>query len=210
MESTKQKTSYCIGLETGRRLKAQFGEMDLKCLENGFVDAIKDIAPKLAQEEIVSLLTTLQKQIELQQKTHFTKLSEENKRASAEFLEANKQNKDIQTLSSGLQYQILSSGPKKSAHPTPLDVVTIHYKGSFIDGTVFDSSYLREEPLTIPLARAIPGWSEVLQLMQEGDNWKVFIPPYLAYAEMGFPPTIGPNMVLVFDIELIKIGEKPA
>ncbi len=208
MESTKEKVSYCIGLETGRNLRHQFADMDMERLNEGFQDALSEADPKLKQEEIQSIMTALKHQIETQQRQHFSKVAEDNKKRSEAFLNGNKNKEGVKTLSSGLQYKVISSGPSSGAHPTPLDFVKIHYRGNFIDGRVFDSSYQRGQPHVFPLNRVIPGWTEVLQLMKVGDKWQVFIPAYLAYGEMGFGQEIGPNMALVFEIELLGINEK--
>ena len=207
MESTKEKVSYCIGLETGRNLKNQFADMDQDCLMKGFTDALAGSTPELPQEEIQSILVALKNQIEVQQRQNFSRVAEENKKQSEAFLNENKKKEGIEILTSGLQYKILSSGPIKGGHPTPLDFVKIHYRGSFPDGRVFDSSYQRGQPHVFPLNRVIPGWTEILQLMRVGDKWQVFIPPYLAYGQMGFGQEIGPNMALVFEIELLGINE---
>jgi FKBP-type peptidyl-prolyl cis-trans isomerase FklB len=208
MKTTKEKVSYCIGLETGRNLKHQFGDMDSERLTQGFNDALSESNPQLTQEEIQSILHALRKQVETQQREHFSQVAEENKKRSEAFLADNKAKEGVVTLSSGLQYKALSSGPGSGPHPTPLDFVKIHYRGSFTDGRVFDSSYQRGEPHIFPLNRVIPGWTEVLQKMHVGDKWEVFIPAYLAYGEMGFGQEIGPNMALIFEIELIAINEK--
>ena len=208
MKTTKEKVSYCIGLETGRNLKHQFGDMDAERLAQGFHDALSEANPQLAQEEIHSILLALRKQVETQQREHFSKIAEENKRRSEAFLTENKTKEGVTTLSSGLQYKPISAGPASGPHPTLLDFVKIHYRGSFIDGRVFDSSYQRGEPTVFPLNRVIPGWTEALQQMKVGDKWQVFIPAYLAYGEMGFGQEIGPNTALVFEIELLGINQK--
>jgi FKBP-type peptidyl-prolyl cis-trans isomerase FklB len=207
MQTTKEKVSYCIGLETGKNLKQQFADMDFTCLSQGFHDALKDLPPQLAKEEIQSILVALKNQIEMQQREYFNRISEENKKRGEAFLHENKEKEGIVTLPSGLQYKVLTSGPGKGQHPTSLDVVKIHYRGSFIDGRVFDSSYQRGQPVTFPLNRVITGWSEALQKMKIGDKWQVFIPSYLAYAEMGYGQEIGPNSTLIFEIELLGINE---
>lgn len=143
----------------------------------------------------------------MQQRQNFSKLAEDNKKQSEQFLNENKNKKGVESLSSGLQYKVLSSGPASGTHPTPLDFVKIHYRGSFIDGRIFDSSYQRGQPHVFPLNRVIPGWTEILQMMKPGDKWEVYIPPYLAYGQMGFGQEIGPNMALIFEIELIAINE---
>jgi FKBP-type peptidyl-prolyl cis-trans isomerase FklB len=208
MNSTKEKVSYCIGLETGRNLRHQFADMDMERLNEGFQDALSESDPKLKQDEIQSILVALRNQVESQQRQHFSRISEENKKQSEAFLIENKDNEGVAALNSGLQYKVLSSGPSSGEQPTPLDHVKIHYRGSFIDGRVFDSSYQRGQPHVFPLNRVIAGWTEVLQLMKVGDKWQVFIPPYLAYGEMGFGQEIGPNMALIFEIELLGINEK--
>ena len=208
MKSTKEKVSYCIGLETARNLRHQFADMDMECLTQGFHDALSETTPKLTEEEIRSVLVALKNQVESQQRHHFAKVAEENKKRSESFLTENKSKEGVVTLTSGLQYKVLAKGEGASPHPTPLDFVKIHYRGTFIDGRVFDSSYQRGQPHVFPLNRVIPGWVEVLQLMKVGDKWQVFIPPYLAYGEMGFGQEIGPNMALVFEIELLSINEK--
>ncbi|MBS0620495.1 MAG: FKBP-type peptidyl-prolyl cis-trans isomerase [Verrucomicrobia bacterium] len=206
MKSTKEKVSYCIGLETGKNLRMQFNDMDVDCLSQGFTDAILQNNPLLGPEEVQSILVALKNQVETQQRQFFAKVAEENKKKSEAFFAENKEKEGVVTLSSGLQYKVLSSGDTAGSHPTPFDAVQIHYRGSFVDGRVFDSSFQRGEPLLFPLNRVIPGWSEALQLMRVGDKWQVFIPPYLAYGEMGYGQEIGPNMALIFEIELLAIN----
>lgn len=208
MESTKEKVSYCIGLETGTALCNQYAEMDIDCLIQGIQDAASRSDAKLAKEEIQSILSSLRNQVEFQRRQNFSKAAEENKKRSEEFLSQNKTKAGVETLTSGLQYKILSSGSKAERSPTALDFVKIDYRGSFIDGRVFDSSYQRGQPLVTPLNRVMAGWAEVLQLMRVGDKWQVFVPHYLAYGEMGFQNVIGPNTALVFEIELLGINQQ--
>ena len=203
METTREKVSYCIGLETGKSIKMQFSDIDLPLLLKGFQDGLADKDPELGEEEIAQIMQALRVQIEKQQKEYIAFLSTENKRKGEEFLKENKGKPGIVTLPSGLQYKVINSGKGKS--PKPLDVVTAHYKGTFIDGRVFDSSYERDKPQTFVVNRVIPGWSEVLQLMKEGDKWQIFVPAYLAYGEAGFGNQIGPNMTLIFEIELVGV-----
>ena len=111
----------------------------------------------------------------------------------------------MKTTKSGLQYKVLKEGTGKS--PAKTDTVTAHYKGTLIDGTTFDSSYMRGEPLKIPVGGVIPGWTEALQLMKVGSKWVLYVPSDLAYGPAGSPPVIGPNSTLVFEVELLGIGE---
>jgi len=203
MKSTKEKVSYCIGLETGRNLKQQFSEIDLTLLLKGFQDALSDIPPPLAPQEIHSTLMTLKAQIENQQKEYISQLAEKNKKAGEGFLHLNKQKSDVIALPSGLQYKVLKQGSGPS--PTIFDSVSVHYTGSLIDGKVFDSSYERGEPVSFPVNRVIPGWSEALQMMKVGDKWQLFIPHYLAYGEHGFGKDIAPNSTLIFEMECLAI-----
>lgn len=127
----------------------------------------------------------------------------ENKQEGEAFLAANGKKPGIVTTSSGLQYQVLSQGA--GAKPSATDEVTVHYRGTTIDGREFDSSYARGAPATFPLNRVIAGWTEGLQLMPEGSKYRLFIPSDLAYGSRGAGPDIGPNATLIFDVELIKI-----
>lgn len=129
---------------------------------------------------------------------------EENKAAGEKFLAENKQKPEIKVTTSGLQYQALTEGNGKA--PSATDNVTVHYRGTTIDGTEFDSSYNRGAPATFPLNRVIPGWTEGLQLMKEGAKYRLFIPSQLAYGERGAGRHIGPNSALIFDVELIKVN----
>jgi len=129
---------------------------------------------------------------------------EENKAAGEKFLTENAQNPDVKTTGSGLQYLVLTEG--NGASPKATDNVTVHYKGTTIDGKEFDSSYSHGGPATFPLNRVIPGWTEGLQLMKEGAKYRLFIPSTLAYGERGAGRAIGPNSALIFDVELLKVN----
>ncbi len=204
MESNSEKVSYCIGLEAGRNIKGQFKDIDDELLKKGFSDALANKTPSLEREEMETILKSLQQQIQMQQKQYVEELAMKNKEDGESFLEENKENEGVSTLASGLQYKILNAGTGVS--PSMHDEVTIHYRGSLIDGTVFDSTYERDEPQKVPLSRLIPGWSEALKMMKVGDKWQLSIPSYLAYGENGFGPHIQPNATLLFDVELIKIN----
>ncbi len=204
MKTTKEKVSYCIGLETGRNLQRQFTDMDLELLKKGFNDALTNSDPKLGADEVQSIMQALRQQIDQQQRQFFAKLSEQNRKEGETFLGENKLKEGVVTLGSGLQYKVLQAGtgPK----PTAADVVTVHYRGSFLNGRIFDSSYERGKPHAFPVNRVIPGWSEALQLMRVGDKWQLFIPHYLAYGEAGFGNEIGPCTTLLFEMELLGIN----
>jgi FKBP-type peptidyl-prolyl cis-trans isomerase FklB len=131
------------------------------------------------------------------------RIPEKNKREGEAFLAKNKGAKGVKTTASGLQYKVLAKG--KGKKPGPDDSVTVHYRGTLIDGTEFDSSQRRGQPATFPVKGVIPGWTEALQLMPEGSKWMLYIPAPLAYGERGVGPLIGPNATLVFEVELLSI-----
>ena len=131
--------------------------------------------------------------------------AEKNKAAGEAFLAANKIKPNVITLTDGLQYKILIEG--KGVRPTAKDRVTVHYAGTLINGKEFDSSYKRGQPATFPVNAVIRGWIEALQLMPVGSTWELYIPSVLAYGENGAPPSIGPNEVLIFKVELIGINQ---
>ncbi len=130
---------------------------------------------------------------------------EENKAAGEKFLAQNAKKPNVKTTTSGLQFEVITAGSGKT-NPSASDNVTVHYKGTTIDGKEFDSSYSRGEPTSFPLNAVIPGWTEGVQLMTEGAKYKFFIPSNLAYGENGAGGAIGPNEALIFDVELIKIN----
>ncbi len=121
---------------------------------------------------------------------------------SEEFLKENAKKEGVKTLPDGLQYKVLKEGAGKT--PSGSDVVSVHYRGTLVDGTEFDSSYKRGQPIEFPVNGVIKGWTEALQLMKEGSKWMLFIPSKLAYGERGVGP-IGPNEALIFEVELLKV-----
>src|SRR5258708_5054452 len=137
MKSTREKVSYCIGLQMGLNLKNQFTDMDLGLVKEGFQDALNGTPARLSTEEIHNVMNTLRQQMEVQQRQQIAKLAEQNKKSGEEFLSENKKKEGIITLASGLQYAILNPGHGSS--PTLFDVVTAHYKGTFIDGREFEN-----------------------------------------------------------------------
>jgi FKBP-type peptidyl-prolyl cis-trans isomerase len=128
---------------------------------------------------------------------------DKNLKEGDDFLTANGKKEGVKTLPSGLQYKVIKSGTGRS--PKATDTVKVHYNGTLTDGTVFDSSVQRGEPATFPVNQVIPGWTEALQLMKEGDKWQLYIPSKLAYGEQGAGGKIGPNSALIFDVELLSI-----
>ncbi len=206
LKNQKDKVSYIIGMEIGKNFKKQSVDIDPDILTRGIKDAISGRKSLLPEQEIQETMAAFQKEMTAKQEELTKKLGEKNKKEGEAFLAENKKKGDVKTLPSGLQYKVIKAGTGKK--PRLTDTVTTHYRGTLIDGTEFDSSYRRGQPASFPVGGVIPGWTEALQLMEEGAKWQLFIPPNLAYGERGMGGVIGPNATLIFEIELISIQEK--
>lgn len=198
------KLSYALGLGIGRQL-AQMGATSLSI--DDFATAIKDVLAgaelKVSDQEAQTLV---QEFFRKQEEKANAEMAEKGKKAKAEgeqYLADNAMKEGVVTLPSGLQYKVLSEGNGKK--PKATDKVKCHYEGFLVDGTVFDSSIRRGEPAVFPLNQVIAGWTEGLQLMQEGAKYRFFIPYHLGYGEHGAGATIPPYAALVFDVELIEV-----
>lgn len=203
LESFEQKLSYAFGLDLGAYFKNMEQDVDLELIHKGIVDGYNGNEPLLSKEEAVKVQ---QKFTAGQQEKQLRVMSEKsaaNKKKAQEFLEENRKKEGVRETSSGMQYKVVKEGT--GAKPGKDDKVVVHYKGTLLDGTEFDSSYKRGEPLTFPLNRVISGWTEALQLMSVGSIYQVYLPPQLGYGDRGAPPAIEPGSLLIFDIELLKI-----
>jgi len=205
LKSTKQKTSYSIGVNMSNNLKTLSSEIDIEALLDGLANGMKGGKLKMSNEEMQKTLMAFQEKITKQRTEAQSKVKSANADAGKKFLAENKKKKGVVTTKSGLQYKVIKSG-KGGKSPTATETVTTHYRGTLIDGTEFDSSYARKKPTSFPVNGVIKGWTEALQLMKPGDKWKLFIPADLAYGDRGAGAKIGPGSTLIFDIELIKIG----
>lgn len=177
-------------------------DVDRDLALQGFKDALADAKTLLSTEEIRATVIQLQKDQKEKQLHVVKELAERNARAGDAFLAANKYKDGVTVLPNGLQYLVLKAGDRKK--PTLQDKVVCHYRGTFIDGSEFDSSYSRQQPATFAVNRVIKGWTDALQLMPVGSKWQLFVPPSLAYGERG-SGRIGPNATLNFEVELIAI-----
>ena len=202
-ESLEQKASYGIGLNMGRQMKQQGVEIDADWLARGLRDALAGGKTMLTDEEIQTAMQELQQKLMGEQQKKMAEMAETNVKEGGEFLAANKEKEGVITLPSGLQYKVLTEG--SGAIPTAEDTVSVHYTGKLTDGSVFDSSVERGTPATFGVTGVIKGWVEALQLMKVGSKWELFIPSDLAYGPTGKGPVIGPNAVLVFEVELLEI-----
>jgi len=204
LDTDDKKFSYAVGTKIGQQMVQQFDNqngIDLHALLQGVIAIVEETETLLSEEEGNEIIQQRQQQ----QLAEAAAMADEIAAKNKEFMEMNKTREGVTSTDSGLQYEVLESGEEGQANPTTSDTVVVHYEGTLIDGTVFDSSYTRGEPATFALGSIIPGWQEVLQLMNPGDKWKVVIPPELAYGEQGAGQSIGPNETLVFDIELIEV-----
>ncbi|MBN1355657.1 FKBP-type peptidyl-prolyl cis-trans isomerase [bacterium] len=203
LTTQKDKVSYCIGVDIGNSFKNQAIEIDPDILIRGLKDALNGGELMFTEQESREILNSFRNEMRAKQEADRNAKSEQNKIAGTEFLEKNKKEKDIVVLPSGLQYRVLTEGTGDS--PKPTDTVSVHYQGTLIDGTEFDSSITRGEPARFKVNGVIPGWTEALQLMKPGSKWQLFIPSDLAYGERGMGPRIGPNAVLIFEVELLEV-----
>jgi len=206
LKEQKDKVSYSIGMEIGKNLKRQNVDINPEHLARGLKDAFAGGKPLMTDQEMNETLTQFQKEMMVKQQEASKKMGEKNKQEGEAFLAENKKKAGIVTLPSGLQYKVIKAGSGNK--PKSSDTVTVHYKGTLTNGTEFDSSYRRGQPVSFPVNGVIPGWTEALQLMEEGAKWEVFIPSTLGYGERGAGREIGPNATLIFEIELVSIGEK--
>jgi len=199
LKTDSQRFSYAVGVQISSGLKREALDIDLDALTQAIRDVMGDAKLKMTQDEIRAAIKSMQDKKVAER----TKKGEAAKLAGKAFLKKNKKKDGITALVSGVQYKIIKAG--KGKKPTAKDSVVAHYRGTLIDGTVFDSSYERKKPATFTVSGVIKGWQEVLPLMSVGSKWQVFIPAELAYGERGASAGIGPGETLIFDIELIEI-----
>lgn len=206
LDDAKQRISYTIGLNIGRDFASQEVEVDTTALMAGVRDGLGGQKPRLTDEQMLAEVKAFREGMVAKQEAKIKALAEKNKTEGAAFLEKNAKESGVVVRESGLQYKVLTegSGPMPKADA----IVSVHYRGTLLDGTEFDSSYERKEPLILPVGGVIPGWTEALTLMKEGSKWQLFIPSELAYGEEGAPPAIGPNAVLIFEVELLSAAAK--
>jgi len=200
----KPNLSYAIGFQMGDGLVERKIDVDVNAVIRGLQDGFAKRKPTVAEETMRDVLTRMQSQMYSAAKAEFDKLSTENKAKSAKFLSENKSKKGVISLPSGLQYVVIEEG-SGSKHPSATSDVSVHYRGSLINGLEFDSSFARGQPANFKVNEVIKGWSEILPLMRVGDYWRVYVPADLAYGDRGQPPRIGPNEALVFELKLVDI-----
>ena len=208
LETENQRLSYGVALGLGRNMARDGMMVDVDAFAAGLEDAVSGAPQRLTDEEIQAEMVAFQERINAERQATATALADANASASAAFLTENGAREGVVTTESGLQYEVLEAG--EGPTPGPDDRVSVHYRGTLIDGTEFDSSYARGEPVTFGVGQVIAGWTEALQLMAVGSKYKLAIPSELAYGAGGAGERIGPNAALVFEVELLGIPTQEA
>lgn len=209
LDSEEKRISYGMGAGLGDRIKRESFGVDVEAFAQGMRDALSGAERLMSQEEVMQEMQAFQQKQMAKMQAEQDAMAEKNLQESEAFLADNGAKDGVVTTESGLQYKVVEAGD--GAIPTIDDTVEVHYRGTLIDGTEFDSSYARGETVTFPVSGVIPGWTEALQLMSVGSKWQLAIPSDLAYGPGGTGGgPIGPNAALVFDVELlaIKSGEE--
>ena len=206
LDTPKSRISYTIGVNIGQDFKSQNMDVDPDVLLMGLKDVLSGKELQLTEEEMVQEVQNFQQEMQAKMAAEMEAVATKNKAEGESFLAENAKQEGIVVTESGLQYKILEPGEGDA--PGPADLATVHYRGTLIDGTQFDSSYDRGQPATFPVGGVIPGWTEALQLMKPGARFQLFIPADLAYGERGAGQDIGPNATLLFDVELISVEKE--
>lgn len=204
LDSEEKRVSYGMGTGLGQRIAQETFGIDVDAFTQGLKDAVSGAEPLMTQEEIMQEMQAFQERQVAKQQEDASRVATENQAAGEAFLAENGAKEGVITTDSGLQYKVLTAG--EGAKPSATDTVEVHYAGTLLDGTEFDSSYKRGSTVSFPVNGVIPGWTEALQLMPVGSKWQLFIPSNLAYGPGGTGGgPIGPNATLIFDVELVSI-----
>jgi FKBP-type peptidyl-prolyl cis-trans isomerase FklB len=203
MNNDQDKISYIIGRQIGADFKAQSIDINFETFSQGVRSSYLGEDSELSEDESATVMASFQADMQAAAAKIQGEMGAANLEEGLAYLEANKKKEGIEVTASGLQFLRLENGEGKS--PALEDKVEVHYEGTLIDGTVFDSSIKRNETITFPVNGVIPGWTEALQLMKEGDTWELTIPSEIAYGTQGAGGAIGPNAVLNFKVQLIKV-----
>jgi len=205
LETDDEIASYGFGLDIGRSLEPTVTHLDRDALARGIEDALDGREPVISPEQLAEVTQRVSTLIREEQNAEFEAMTETNRVAGEAYLASNAENDNVMVTDSGLQYEVILEGEAGGARPSPTDQVTVHYRGTLIDGTEFDSSYSRGQPATFGVSGVIPGFSEGLQLMTVGSHYRFVIPSDMAYGPQGTGSDIGPNATLIFEIELLEV-----
>ncbi|MFL1405335.1 FKBP-type peptidyl-prolyl cis-trans isomerase [Marinobacter sp. M1N3S26] len=198
--------SYAYGAELAKNFKAEGVALDVDMLATAMREVFDGDEMKMSDGEIAATIEIYQRIHNKKKDAERAVEAEKNEREGEAFLAENANKDGVVITESGLQYKVITEGDG-DYNPTADDEVTVHYRGTYVDGTEFDSTYSRNEPYTVEVKRLIEGWAEALQLMSVGSRWELYIPSDIAYGEEGAGQYVGPNAVLVFDVELLEINK---
>ena len=198
-----EQLSYTLGMVIGQALKKVESKLEYPMVIQGLMDTVEGKKTLVTPERAAELKQELNTELRLKKIAEQKELGEKNLKEGEAFLAANREKPGVVTTESGLQYEVLRPGEGPKAQEN--DTVTVHYRGTLLDGTVFDSSYERKEPAVFPVKEVIPGWSEAVRLMEVGGKYRIYLPAKLGYGEQSAGPLIGPQSVLVFELELLAI-----
>ncbi|WNK20436.1 FKBP-type peptidyl-prolyl cis-trans isomerase [Halomonas piscis] len=201
-DTDDERLAYSLGVTLGESMHADIEKLDIDTFTRGMRDVFEESELAMSEEDMAEALATFQQDAMAEREAEVAELAEENLRQGETFLADNAEREAVTVTESGLQYEVLESGDGET--PDADDTVRVDYEGKLRDGTVFDSSIERGEPVSFKVNQVIEGWQEALQLMSEGDVWKLYIPADLAYGERGQGP-IGPNEVLTFRVNLLDV-----
>ena len=204
LKTENDQINYSVGYRLGSDFKRQKVELKPDLVMKGIEDATAGGEALMTEKEMHTVMMNMANRLKAEQMEKMKQQGAENLKAAEAFLAENAKKPGVTTLDSGLQYKVLAIGEGKS--PQKSDKVTVHYRGRLIDGSEFDSSYSRKKPATFGVGQVIPGWTEALQLMKEGDKWELYIPPQLGYGARGAGAKIPPNSALIFEVELISVN----
>ncbi|MCK5883102.1 MAG: FKBP-type peptidyl-prolyl cis-trans isomerase [Bacteriovoracaceae bacterium] len=203
METQMDKVSYIIGRQIGGDFMNQGISINHEVFATALHSAMTGEESAISQDETQAIMTAFQMEMQEKTQAQMSAMGEISLKEGAEYLAKNKDAEGVQVTASGLQYKVLENGAGNT--PSAESTVEVHYEGKLLDGSIFDSSYQRNETTSFPVNGVIPGWTEALQLMKEGDVWEVTIPSDLAYGANGAGQAIGPNATLIFKVELVSI-----
>lgn len=203
-ETDAERLSYSLGAAYGQSIIQDFADLDVDAFADAIRDVIADNELAMSNEEMAEALARFQQDAMASRQAETEQLAELNLAEGEAFLAENAERDEVEVTTSGLQYEVLEAGD--GASPGPMSEVEVHYEGMLVDGTVFDSSFDRGEPVSFRVDQVIEGWQEALQLMSAGDSWMIYIPAELAYGAQGQGP-IGPNETLIFRVELREVTD---
>lgn len=206
LKTVTDQVSYIFGYNVGQRFKQDQIELNVEVFTQALEDASGGTAPRMSQEEMQTAMRAFQDLQQAKKNEVMQVVGVANQKEGEAFLKANSKNEGVQTTDSGLQYKVVTKGT--GAKPSRDSQVSVHYRGTLLNGAEFDSSYSRGEPAVFGVTQVIPGWTEALLMMSEGSKWEVYIPSDLAYGAGGAGGDIGPNATLKFEIELLSANAK--